>query len=189
MELSADRISSDGLSRQVQDSWHKLLYEQKPGRATGPIYRYQPLDPVREREFQTVMAGLQRQISTDLGKFHCVATGTVMVGRDTAGRNVAETRGQIEINTGRIWGGSRENPALALSVFGDRTVRSEKPGINDNQSSRGARLTTSKQISRNVTGQVYVGKVYYTSELDKASTKGVVLEGVYVYGVKLEYRK
>lgn len=189
LEFSADRIGSDGLSRQVQDSWHRLIYSEKPGRTTGPIYRYQPLDLVREREFQTVMAGVQRQISTDLGKFHCIATGTAMVGRDTLGRNVAETRGQIEINTGRIWGGSRENPALALTVFGDRSVRSEKPGLDDNQGSRGARLTASKQISRNVTGQVYVGKVYYSSELDKASTKGVVLEGVYTYGVVLTYRK
>lgn len=157
-----------GIMRNLQNSLHKRLYPAKPEEGKlGFTYHYLPDLEAEKRTFATFKAGLQKQIQTDLGKFHCVATGTVMGGGDTEGRLVGQVRGEATVSTGSHFGRDKDNPVLALTVYADKLARTSNGPYNDNRSEKGATLKGSIKISDNVYVEPSLGYVYYNSVTDK----------------------
>jgi hypothetical protein len=156
--------SRGSVAQQVQGAWHSALHN-------GQL-EYNYVDHGDTTNFATLKAGFRRVVTGEFAGFHCMAAGQALLGVDTQGRAVAQTRVEGRVTTGARGGRTADNPWLALSAWHDNLVRTNGSVSGDNRAETGVKLESSHRISPNVVVRPFYGYVYYVSRADRIYSVG-----------------
>ena len=104
-----DTDKGNGPALAVQEEWHSQDMYQN--------LRYKAIKGDFSKFTAEAQVGLQKFLSTDIGKLKCMATGTALVGMNSEGKPMMSVDFRGEINTGSMGGRDASTPLAYAAVI------------------------------------------------------------------------
>lgn len=115
------QLTDDGnVAGPIQDAWHELLKKENAVQYTNQNYMEDDLD-------LTLYGGLGKDWFSDLGNWKCRSRleGTIGVNVLDTEDVFIKTRGEVELNSNKVFGGTEDNPWFLVSMWAEGSLENQ----------------------------------------------------------------
>ena len=134
-----EQLTDDGsVAGPMQDAWHKIWKDD--------VVQYENQDHMDDEINLTLYGGLGKSWMSDLGNWKCTTTIEGTIGQNVLdiGDTYVKVRGEVDLNSNTMFGGTKENPFLLVSMWAEGSVETE----GGNQSAAGLNLSTPIKVGK-----------------------------------------
>lgn len=146
-----ETTGSKGLAARTQAAWHDRLERYKN-------LRYDQLQMDGSKLSAEAQIGIKKLIETDISKFYCSASATVMGGMTTEGKGLVSTKLEAQITSGTMGNRSKETPLFAAYL-----AREDQRRGGDKISTTSAEIGSHVWADKNLSVYVGMGRVIHRS--------------------------